>query len=344
MDVNVVDVRHVSRRFGGHVALDDVSFSVARGEILGVIGRSGAGKSSLLRCLGALDRPDAGQILIEGQDITTLPQAQLVSLRRRIGFVFQHFNLLGSRTVAGNISLPLEIAGVPRAQRPQRIAALLALVGLSEQGDKWPAQLSGGQKQRVGIARALANDPALLLCDEATSALDPETTTAILDLLAEINRELGLTIILITHEMDVIRRIATHLVVLDQGRIVENAPTLAIMGAATQSTVTQALLSETQPQVPPALRARLVAEPAPDGWAIIRIRLAGEAAWQPLLSQLGQQYGVEATVLQGGTTEIAGQPFADQIVSVTGYCAEIHDFLTQFDPSLKVLGHVPADH
>lgn len=344
MDVSLVQVRNVSRSFGGHLALDDISFTVARGEILGVIGRSGAGKSSLLRCLGALDRPDAGHIVIEGHDLTTLPQSRLVSLRRRIGFVFQHFNLLGSRTVAGNISLPLEIAGVPRAQRRERIAELLSLVGLSDHGHKWPAQLSGGQKQRVGIARALANAPALLLCDEATSALDPETTTSILDLLARINRELGLTIIMITHEMDVIRRIATHLVILDHGRMIENGPMLDILGADTQSPVTQALLSETQPRLPPAIRAKLVETPVPGAHAVIRLRMGGMAADQPVLSTLGRRFGVDAIMLAGGTSEIAGQPFADMIVCLSDYSAEIQDFLHGLAPSLKVLGYVPADH
>ncbi|ARW15525.1 methionine ABC transporter ATP-binding protein [Komagataeibacter europaeus] len=343
MGIGLVQVSHISRSFGGHLALDDISFTVARGEVLGVIGRSGAGKSSLLRCLGALDRPDTGHIMIEGHDLTALPQSQLIGLRRRIGFVFQHFNLLGSRTVAGNISLPLEIAGVPRARRNARITELLSLVGLSDHGHKWPAQLSGGQKQRVGIARALANAPALLLCDEATSALDPETTTSILDLLARINRELGLTIIMITHEMDVIRRIATHLVILDHGRVVENGPTLDILAAGTQLPVTQALLSETQPRVPPAIRARLVDTDRPGARAVIRLRMGGAAADLPVLSTLGQRFGVDATILAGGTSEIAGQPFADMIVCVGDYSAKVHDFLHGLDPSLKVLGYVPAD-
>jgi D-methionine transport system ATP-binding protein len=229
LEVPLLRVTGVSRRFGATTALDGVSFTLDRGQVLGIIGRSGAGKSTLIRCLNGLERPDAGSVEIEGRDITGLSERQLQRERRRIGMIFQHFNLLSARTVAENVALPLKIAGVARAARRSRARDLLDLVGLADKADVYPATLSGGQKQRVGIARALASEPALLLCDEATSALDPETTLAILALLRRINRTLGLTIVLITHEMNVARRIADRVLVMARGRVVEDGPVRSVL-------------------------------------------------------------------------------------------------------------------
>ncbi|MBB3593431.1 ABC-type methionine transport system ATPase subunit [Rhizobium sp. BK529] len=217
----VVRLTDVRRRFGTTPALDGISLSVKKGEILGIIGRSGAGKSTLIRCLNGLERADSGEIVIEGRNITGLGEQELQPLRRRIGMIFQHFNLLSAKTVEENVVLPLKIEGVVKAERSKRAHELLELVGLSDKASAYPSSLSGGQKQRVGIARALAARPALLLSDEATSALDPETTRSILTLLKDINRKLGLTILLITHEMEVVRGIADRVAVIDTGRIVE---------------------------------------------------------------------------------------------------------------------------
>jgi D-methionine transport system ATP-binding protein len=222
----------VSKRFGATPAIDGVSFEVKRGEIVGVIGRSGAGKSTLIRCLNGLEKPDSGRIEVLGEDIAPLGERELRKVRLRVGMIFQHFNLLSSKTVADNIALPLKIAGRTKAERRDRVRALLWLVGLEDKADAYPAQLSGGQKQRVGIARALAADPALLLSDEATSALDPETTASILALLRDINRKLGLTIVLITHEMTVVRAIADRVIVLDHGQIVEEGEARALRQSA----------------------------------------------------------------------------------------------------------------
>lgn len=222
-------VTGLSRRFGQTLAIDDISFALGRGEVLGIIGRSGAGKSTLIRCLNGLEKPDTGQVEIDGRDITPLSETALQVERRRIGMIFQHFNLLSSRTVLDNVALPLKLAGMGRAARHKRAAQLLERVGLAGKEQAYPAQLSGGQKQRVGIARALASDPVLLLCDEATSALDPETTVSILALLRDINREFGLTIVMITHEMNVARRIADHVLVLAKGRIVEQGPVRQVL-------------------------------------------------------------------------------------------------------------------
>lgn len=240
----------VTKKFGAHAAIEDISLEVRRGEILGVIGRSGAGKSTLIRCINGLEKPDSGSIEVLDnddalRDIVPLDEGELQQVRRRIGMIFQHFNLLSAKTVAGNVALPLKIAGKDRAERKARVAELLQLVGLEAKASAYPAQLSGGQKQRVGIARALAAAPALLLSDEATSALDPETTTAILGLLKGINRRLGLTILLITHEMSVIRVVTDRVIVLDHGRIIEQGPTARVF-AAPEAELTRRLLAAAQ--------------------------------------------------------------------------------------------------
>ena len=220
----MIIVEGVSKTYanGQPAALDNVSLQIADGSIFGIVGRSGAGKSTLLRCLNLLERPTSGRILLDGQDLTQLNDKQLREQRQRIGMIFQGFNLLHSRNVADNVAVPLEIANVPKAERAARVAELLALVGLSDKAQAFPSQLSGGQKQRVGIARALAARPAYLLSDEATSALDPETTASILELLRDINRQLGVTIVLITHELEVVKAICDSAVSLAEGRVVES--------------------------------------------------------------------------------------------------------------------------
>lgn len=202
-------------------ALSDVTLHVPAGQIYGVIGSSGAGKSTLIRCANMLERPTSGQVLVDGQDLTSLSESELTRARRQIGMIFQHFNLLSSRTVFGNVALPLELDNTPRAEIKKRVTELLELVGLADKHDAYPANLSGGQKQRVAIARALASNPKVLLCDEATSALDPATTRSILELLKDINRRLGLTILLITHEMDVVKRICDQVAVISQGQLIK---------------------------------------------------------------------------------------------------------------------------
>lgn len=226
----------------GTRALGDVSLAVPRGAVFGVIGRSGAGKSTLLRLLNGLERPSAGSVQVDGIDLGTLDQRGLRALRRRVGMIFQSFGLLANRTVAANVALPLELAGVARAERDARVAALLDRVGLADKAASYPALLSGGQRQRVGIARALATRPDVLLCDEATSALDPETTRAVLALLGDLNRELGLTIVLITHEMAVVRAVCSHVAVLDRGRVVDSGPLDAVLDG--DHAATRALLGE----------------------------------------------------------------------------------------------------
>jgi D-methionine transport system ATP-binding protein len=338
---DVVRLVDLKRRFGATAALDGVSLTVRKGEILGIIGRSGAGKSTLIRCLNGLERPDSGEVFIEGREISRLGERDLQPLRRRIGMIFQHFNLLSAKTVEDNVALPLKIEGRPKAERLARAAELLDLVGLSEKAKAYPASLSGGQKQRVGIARALAARPALLLSDEATSALDPETTRSILALLKDINRQLGLTILLITHEMEVIRSIADRVAVIDAGRIVEEGPVWSVF-ADPHSDITRSLLGAIRPQLPAGLAARLV--PAAGAETILRVDVAGEAARGPLLSDLAAIVPGPFRLVHGGIDHIQQQPVGTLFLAVPGsdasHLAQVITLLKSRQARVEVLGHV----
>ena len=241
----MIELQKVVVAYDDRVILDHVDLTIHDGETLAVLGGSGAGKSTLIRCLNLLERPTSGRILVNGQDITQLNKAALRDYRLRTGMIFQHFNLLHARTVADNVAVPLEIAGVPRAAREARVRELLELVDLSEKAAAFPSQLSGGQKQRVGIARALAARPEVLLCDEATSALDPETTASVLALLADINQRLNLTIVLITHELEVVKTLCDHAALLENGEIVESG-SIAELLVAPWSKLRQSLLHDPQ--------------------------------------------------------------------------------------------------
>ncbi|WP_159715923.1 methionine ABC transporter ATP-binding protein [Geminicoccus flavidas] len=339
----IVQVVEAQRHFGATAALNGVSLSVDRGEVLGIIGRSGAGKSTLIRCLNGLERLDSGQVQIEGRDITGLDERQLQPVRRRIGMIFQHFNLLAAKTVAANVALPLKIAGVPAARRQARVRELLELVGLANRADAYPAQLSGGQKQRVGIARALAAEPVLLLCDEATSALDPETTGSILALLKDINRKLGLTIVLITHEMEVIRKVADRVVVLDQGRIVEEGPVWQVF-AAPSSPTTQSLLQSLRPKLPAGIAVRL--DPVQGNSAILQVDLAGEAARSPLIGRLGALLQTPVRLVHGGIDHVQGEPVGTLFLGVPNRGdapARAVRFLEEQGARVERLGYVDDD-
>ncbi|MFH6785840.1 MULTISPECIES: methionine ABC transporter ATP-binding protein [Methylobacterium] len=311
---------YTARRGAGAVtALEDIDLSVPRGRVLGVIGRSGAGKSTLIRLVNGLERPSRGRVVVDGAEISRLPESALRAERRGIGMIFQHFNLLSARTAAGNVALPLEVAGYDKAAIRTRVAELLDLVGLSAQADRYPAELSGGQKQRVGIARALATNPKVLLSDEATSALDPETTRSILDLLGRINRELGLTILLITHEMAVIRAIAHEVAVLDGGRIAESGDVFEVF-TRPKAAITRTFLDEESGRaLPPALAARLTPGPVAAGegkQAVLRITFRGPHATDPVLAQLTRDAGIPAGILSGTVDEIAGRPFGTLVVGI----------------------------
>ncbi|WP_404556338.1 methionine ABC transporter ATP-binding protein [Bradyrhizobium niftali] len=288
-------------------ALQDIDFTIPRGSITGVIGRSGAGKSSLVRLINGLEKPTTGRVIVDSRDISALAGRELRLAQRSIGMIFQHFNLLSSRTAADNIALPLEIAGWAKSDIKARVAELLALVGIADKHDRYPSELSGGQKQRVGIARALATRPSVLLSDEATSALDPQTTRAILDLLANINRELGVTIVLITHEMSVVRQLAREVVVLDAGHVVESGQVADIF-THPKHPITQSFLAEViGDSLPVSLASRIVPEPAAGGQAVIRVQVRGAGTGDTLVARLARELGLDVALLAARIDEIGGQ-------------------------------------
>lgn len=325
---------------GAVTALAEVDLSIPRGSIFGVIGRSGAGKSSLIRMLNRLEEPTSGTVSIDGVDIGSLPGPQLVALRRRIGMIFQHFNLLSSQTVLENLALPLKAAGIGRAVIEQRARELLALVGLEGKEQVYPSRLSGGQKQRVGIARALMLEPQILLCDEATSALDPETTQSVLALLKEINQRLGLTLVLITHEMAVIRQICDHVVVLEQGRVVEQGPVWKIFGQP-QAEATRALLAPLSTQLPGDLAERLRTGGS-QGAAVLELIFDGQSAREPDVFAIGQALGGQVELLHGGIDRIQGRAQGRLLISTVAPAARVAAFLDKkgLFSSAKVIGHV----
>ncbi|PAU64910.1 methionine ABC transporter ATP-binding protein [Pseudomonas sp. PIC25] len=295
-------------------ALQPTTLDIQGGQVFGLIGHSGAGKSTLLRLINRLEEPSGGRIVIDGIDVTALDADGLRRFRQRVGMIFQHFNLLASKTVADNVAMPLRLAGeLSAAEIDARVAELLARVGLSDHAKKYPAQLSGGQKQRVGIARALATRPKILLCDEATSALDPQTTGQVLQLLAEINRELGLTIVLITHEMDVIRRVCDRVAVMDGGVIVEQGPVADVF---------------LHPQHPTTRRFVLEAEHVDeneqhDDFAhvpgrILRLTFRGEATYAPLLGTIARDTGVDYSILAGRIDRIKETPYGQLTLALIG--------------------------
>lgn len=326
----MIRIENLGKTFvSGHqtqVALSDINLTIAKGEIFGVIGRSGAGKSTLIRTLNLLERPTSGRVLIEGQDLTELPASDLPAVRQRLGMVFQHFNLLNAKTVAGNIAFALRLTGkLSREAIDNRVAELLDLVGLSDFGERYPHQLSGGQKQRVGIARALANRPSVLLSDEATSALDPETTLSILNLLQDINHKLGLTIVLITHEMSVIRNLCDRVAVLERGRVVESgAVTDVFLHPA--HVVTQSLLAESGLYSDASL-AELRRNPA---GALLRLTFVGEATYEPVLSLATEQTGLHFNILQGTVGRIKQIPYGQLLVETVAGVAELDQVLRFF--------------
>ncbi|MBX5162096.1 MULTISPECIES: methionine ABC transporter ATP-binding protein [unclassified Rhizobium] len=342
--VEVVRLNDVKRRFGTTAALDGISLTVRKGEILGIIGRSGAGKSTLIRCLNGLERADSGEILIEGRDITGLAEQELQPLRRRIGMIFQHFNLLAAKTVEENVALPLKIEGIAKNERLKRAHELLDLVGLADKAKAYPSSLSGGQKQRVGIARALAARPALLLSDEATSALDPETTRSILALLKDINRKLELTILLITHEMEVVRGIADRVAVIDAGRIVEEGQVWSVF-ANPNADITASLLGGIRPQLPDHIASRLSATTGSD--AILSVDLAGPEAQGALFAELSAALPHSFRLVHGGIDHIQNQPVARFFIAIPmrdpALAGKVEQFLTARSARVEVLGY-DTDH
>jgi D-methionine transport system ATP-binding protein len=295
-------------------ALKPLSFSINNGEVFGIVGHSGAGKSTLVRLINRLENPSGGRIVVDGEDVTGYNANDLKAFRRKVGMIFQHFNLLSAKTVADNIAFPMKLAGTySRHQIRERVTELLDRVGLADQARKYPAQLSGGQKQRVGVARALACRPTILLCDEATSALDPQTTQSVLRLLADLNRELGLTIVLITHEMDVVRRVCDRVAVMDAGEIVEMGPVTDVF-LHPQHATTRDFVMESEHVDEHEQRADF--EQA-EG-RILRLTFKGEATYQPLLGHVARETGVDFSILSGRIDRIKETPYGQLTLSLVG--------------------------
>lgn len=310
-------VRKVFQTKDGSVqAVDHVDLSIDQGEIFGIIGYSGAGKSTLIRMLNMLERPTSGTVSVAGNVLSSLSRSELRKARQEISMIFQHFNLLWSRTVRENIAFPLEIAGVAREERNKRVDELISLVGLEGRGESYPSQLSGGQKQRVGIARALANNPKVLLCDEATSALDPKTTESILNLLVEINQKLGLTIVLITHEMHVIRKICHRVAVMEDGKVVEQGPVLDVFRHPKEPITKDFVKQVTEPEETTDMIKQLAAE-KPES-KIIQLTFVGGSAEQPVITYVIRHYDVQVNILQGKVSQTQNGPYGTLFIQLEG--------------------------
>lgn len=321
-----IEILHLRKVYpipeGEVVALDNISLSINKGDIYGIIGMSGAGKSTLIRCLNRLDHPSDGQIFIDGKNILAMNALELRATRRRMAMIFQQFNLLTQKTVAKNVRYPLEIAGVPKKQANDRVLELLRLVGLEQKANAYPSQLSGGQKQRVAIARALAGDPEMLLCDEATSALDPMTTQSILDLLQEINHRLGITVVLITHEMAVIRQICNRVAILDGGKLAEKG-TVDEVFLHTKSAAGKRLFG-----ILPEKE-----DPQPTESAL-RIVFDGESVEQPIISRVVRECGVDVNILSANINQFNHKAYGQMLISLPDQLEE-RNLLTN---SLRKLG------
>lgn len=324
-DRHMIELRHITKRFPAGprevVALDDVSLTIPEGRIHGLIGSSGAGKSTLLRCINLLERPDAGDVVVDGSSILDFGRRRLRDERRRIGMIFQQFNLLDSKTVFDNVALPMRLAGVTPDAVRRRVEDLLGFVELSDKARTYPPRLSGGQKQRVGIARALANDPRILLADEATSALDPETTESILELLRRVNRELGITIVIVTHEMQVIAKTCQQVAVMSHGRIVEEGPVVDVFAAPREPITRRFVRTIVDDRVPAPLMNLLAS--TTENNQVWRITARGDVAGSTALSDAVRELGISTRLLYASMHEIDAEVLGVLIVQAIGSDADL---------------------
>lgn len=341
----MITLKNVNKTYktksGEVVAVKDVNLEVGKGEIFGIIGYSGAGKSTMVRLFNGLEKPTSGDVVVADNNIGHIKGEQLRKARQEIGMIFQHFNLLWSRTVRDNISFPLEIAGVPKKERQKRAEELIKLVGLEGREKAYPSQLSGGQKQRVGIARALANNPKVLLCDEATSALDPQTTDSILDLLVDINKKLGLTIVLITHEMHVIRKICHHVAVMESGNIVEHGDVLEVFRNPQQN-VTKRFVKQIAEAEDASETISTLVERYKSG-RIVQLTFIGDDAEQPLITQLIRKFDIAVNIVQGKVSQLQDGAYGTLFIHLDGNEEELNKalaFLQQENIEVEVINHV----
>lgn len=330
----MIEIRNISKTFHqkkqSFKALDKVSLTIDKGDIVGIIGFSGAGKSTLIRTVNLLERPDEGQIIINGKDFTKLNAKQLAQERKKIGMIFQHFNLLSSRTVFDNVALPLELDHTSKDEINRKVNELLKIVGLEDKANDYPKSLSGGQKQRVAIARALANDPHLLLCDEATSALDPATTQSILQLLRDINQRLGITILLITHEMEVIKAVCNHVAVIDKGKLLTKGTLSEIISDKENPIIRQFINSDIM-TLPQELINRLQKEPKEGLFPLVEIELNENISVEQILSTLYSQYKIPYKLLKADVEYFGNSNFGKLLLHLQGEAEENQQAIYYFN-------------
>lgn len=345
----MIELQHIDKIYhtssGDLHALKDINLSINEGEIFGIIGLSGAGKSTLVRCINRLEKPTSGKVIVDGQDITAMSPVELRKARQNIGMIFQHFNLLSSRTVYGNIAFPLEIQGLDKAAIKKKVDPLLELVGLIDRADHYPSQLSGGQKQRVGIARALSSDPTVLLCDEATSALDPQTTESILDLLRNINKRLHITIVMITHQMNVVKEICDRVAVIENGEIIEEGTMFDLFTNPQKATTKEFVASIQHNDLPDFVKQMNIQKVyQPGNKALVSLSFIGESAGEPVISVLIKQFDIDVNILTANIESLQNTPYGTLLVELEGdevHMKEALDYL-QAKQQLKVevIGYV----
>ena len=338
----MIYLKNITKYYNDCTALNDVNLHIPAGRIYGIIGESGAGKSTLVRCINLLEAPDTGQVIVNNQDLTQLKGQELRDCRRNIGMIFQHFNLLSSRTVFDNIAFPLELIGQNKSQIKEAIMPLIELTGLSDKVHHYPSQLSGGQKQRVAIARALASQPKILLCDEATSSLDPNTTKAILSLLKDINQRLGITIIIITHEMDVARAICDNVAVMAQGKIIEDNRVEQIFLNPKSELAQQFVHSVTHGKNSDNKHQGYTQDASSGGHPLLRLAFVGEQASAPIITQTAKKFGVDFSILHGDIETINGKSMGFLLVKLIGpedQTDQALTFLREQQLTVEVIGY-----
>lgn len=344
----MIELQNVEKTYYGKTgdihALNKTNLSINAGEIFGVIGQSGAGKSTLIRCINMLEVPTGGRVIVDGKDLTAMSESELRRARQSIGMIFQHFNLLASRTVYQNIAFPLEIQGLSSEGIRSKVEPLLELVGLVDRRDHYPSQLSGGQKQRVGIARALASSPKVLLCDEATSALDPQTTKSILDLLKDINKRMDLTIVMITHQMQVVKEICDRVAVIENGYIIEEGTMFELFTNPKTPTTRDFIKSINKVELPPILKnVPISKEYVEGGKLLLRLSFIGASAGDPLISSLVKNFDVDVNILYGNIDSIKETPYGTLLIEVSGGRNSIKSALSYLHErklKMEVIGYV----